>query len=215
MKKKFIIFITIIYAVFSLTSCSFITINSGKGSGNKEEDENGDSSVQIYPEGVYPAEDKYDGFVAEAQARVDALPDHKFENQSFTVAVTSEIEFAPSDYSSEYNAALSKRNEMVSQKYSVSLGQIEAPADLMLSDAYASYLSGLYYSDIISTTLLITFATSALVAKLCGLKYLFSSPDIMPSLKQYIIDALDQPAISPESLKGRVDVHAPFGPFPL
>lgn len=148
MKKKFIIFITIIYAVFSLTSCSFITINSGKGSGNKEEDESGDLSVQIYPDGVYPAKDKYDEFVAEAQARVDALPDHKFENQSFTVAVTPETGFAPSDYSIEYNAALSKRNEMVSQKYSVSLGQVEAPADLMLSDAYASYLSGLYYSDI-------------------------------------------------------------------
>ncbi|MBQ3099851.1 MAG: hypothetical protein IJC50_02560 [Clostridia bacterium] len=147
MRKKFIIFMTIIYAVFSLTSCSFITINSGKEKvENKEEQQ--ETAAQLYPEGVYPARDKYDGFVAQAQARVDALPARKLANQSFTVAVTPEIKFAPSDYSSEYNVALSKRNEMVSQKYSVSLGQVEAPADLMLSDAYASYLSGLYYSDI-------------------------------------------------------------------
>lgn len=150
MKKKLIIFMTIIYTIFSLTSCSFITINTGKKNEGDDKDahKEGQSSLQLYPEGVYPAEDKYDAFVAQSQAKVDALPSHKFENQSFTVAVTPEIKFAPSDFSSEYNAALSKRNEMVAQKYSVSLGQIEAPVDLMLSDAHASYLSGLYYSDI-------------------------------------------------------------------
>jgi len=151
MKKKFIVFMTIVYTLFALTSCSFITFNTdkdgGKDEGGKDQSDDGVSSG-LYPEGVYPAEDKYDSFVAEAEARVAALPEHKFENQSFTVAVTPEIKFAPGDYSSEYNAALSKRNAMVADKYSVTLGQIEAPADLMLSDAYASYLSGLYYSDI-------------------------------------------------------------------
>ena len=151
MKKKIIVFMTIIYTLFALTSCSFITINTAKenGEGGVNGDlSGGENSGGIYPEGVYPVEDKYDEYLAKAEAAVAALPDHRFENQSFTVAVTPEIQFAPNDYSSEYNVALAKRNSMVADRYSISLGQIEAPADLMLSDAYASYLSGIYYSDV-------------------------------------------------------------------
>ncbi len=151
MKKKLIIFMTIIYTVFSLTSCSFITINSngGKNSGEASDGPGSlGSNTELYPEGVYPVGSNYEVYKAESQARVNALAGHDFENESFTVAVTPEIKFDPSDNSTSYNTALAERNAMVEERYSISIGQVETPADLMLSDAYSSYLAGLYYSDI-------------------------------------------------------------------
>lgn len=175
MKKKLLLFMTIIYIVFSLTSCSFITINSGNGGASGEvvgeNGEVGDSG--IYPEGVYPVGSGYDSYKAQSAAKVNALAGHDFTNESFTVALTPEMKFAPSDHSSSYNVALAERNAMVEERYSISIGQIEVPADLLLSDAYSSYLAGLYYSDImmIPSGSLGTFAEKGFLLNVFSLPY--------------------------------------------
>lgn len=168
---------TVIYMLFTLSSCSFITLNTGKKENVEESDSSDDpvqSSESVYPEGIYPAQDNYDLWKAEAKARVDALNYRAFENSSFTIAVTPGISVAPSESVSYYDSALSERNAMVEEKYSITIGQIETPVDLMLSDSYSAYLSGLYYSDLmmIPASSLGAFAEKGYLLNVFSLPYI-------------------------------------------
>lgn len=146
--KKIILLMTIIYAVFSLTSCSFITINRGQKEKENTPSESEKLTESLWPEGIGRAEDNYELWKAEAKARVSSLNYRAFEKNTFTVAVAPGFTFNPSSPSNNYEDALLERNAMVEEKYSIDLMQIETPADLMISEAYSAYLAGVYYADL-------------------------------------------------------------------
>ena len=118
-------------------------------------DGSAEESTTYTPEST--AEKKDDGHVAVpdgveeakkyADSLVASLPDRKLSSDSFSVASAPGIDLAPHDPADEYEDALIERNSMVENKYGVTIRQIETPLDLMLSDAYSSYLSGTFYAN--------------------------------------------------------------------
>lgn len=132
--------------IFSLASCSFIRIN-------RKGDEGDDTGTEFVtepvtePDTVIRVPDGVDEAKREAQARVAALPDHEFSKDTFSVAVTPGIVFAPEHTADRYDDALNERCGIAGGRYGITFSQIETPLELMLSDSYSAYLSGSYYSD--------------------------------------------------------------------
>jgi len=127
----------------TLASCSFIKIN------RPEDDTDAPDVTAAESAGpdVAPYDDGREAARAEAAARVASLPDHDFQKDTFTVAVASGITFLPSAAADGYDDALIERCRIAGERYGIKFAQMEAPLELMLSDAYSAYLSGVYYAD--------------------------------------------------------------------
>jgi len=145
MKKITALIMIIAYCLFAFTACSFITFDGGAdGTGSDETT----TVPAVIPEGLERVEYDLETPKAQAKERVSSLADYDFEKDTFSAAVVPGISFAPDDALDGYDDALVYRNQIVEEKYGISIGEFETPLELMLSDSYSAYLAGLYYSDI-------------------------------------------------------------------
>ena len=106
-----------------------------------------ESTVDTGENGYVPVPDGAEEAKRYADSLVASLPDREFAKETFTVAASPGIDLVPSDPADGYDDALIERNKTVESKYGVTVRQLETPLDLMLSDAYSSYLSGVFYAD--------------------------------------------------------------------
>ena len=138
--KKLLAPILCAFLIIQLCSCSFITINH-------PDEETSDTAETTDGGRPDPASDAKKTARDAAAARVASLPEHTFSKDSFTVAVTPDENFIPDEPLDGYDDALVERAKIAGEKYGVDFGQFESPLELMISDSYSNYLSGIYYAD--------------------------------------------------------------------
>lgn len=128
--------------IVSLASCSLIRINRPS-----DDTAAPDSTTDVADKSDSRYEMDKSAARSAALSRVAALSDHDFSKGSFTVAVTPDENFIPDEPLDGYDDALVDRAKIAGDRYGVDFGQFQAPLELMLSDSYSNYLSGIYYAD--------------------------------------------------------------------
>ncbi|MBQ7501010.1 MAG: extracellular solute-binding protein [Clostridia bacterium] len=101
------------------------------------------------------------------------IPDAKPEGDFFTVA-TAGFDLKNDSDSVSYSNALDERNKMVEEKFGTQLTELKCKdPETMLADLYTSYLSGVYYSDImvIPVSSVADFAAKGMLMNVNSLPY--------------------------------------------
>ncbi len=143
----------------SLSSCGFIIVSDGNGkqpeittapdtvdapiSGDHQDESTADTSGT--EENISEPEKASD----RAKKRVDALQNGDFSGQSFIIATTSKMTFAP-EAESYYDMALLLRDSMVEEKYNIEIISVFADDRLIEQELVNSSLAEDYYADLVS-----------------------------------------------------------------
>ena len=142
----------------SLSSCGFIIVSDGNGkqpeittapdtvdapiSGDHQDESTADTSGTENISEPEKASDR-------AKKRVDVLQNGDFSGQSFIIATTSKMTFAP-EAESYYDMALLLRDSMVEEKYNIEIISVFADDRLIEQELVNSSLAEDYYADLVS-----------------------------------------------------------------
>ena len=142
----------------SLSSCGFIIVSDGNGKqpeittapdtvdapipGDHQDESTADTSGTENISEPEKASDR-------AKKRVDALQNGDFSGQSFIIATTSKMTFAP-EAESYYDMALLLRDSMVEEKYNIEIISVFADDRLIEQELVNSSLAEDYYADLVS-----------------------------------------------------------------
>ena len=141
-----------------LSSCGFIIVSDGNEkqpeittapdtvdapiSGDHQDESTADTSGTENISEPEKASDR-------AKKRVDALQNGDFSGQSFIIATTSKMTFAP-EAESYYDMALLLRDSMVEEKYNIEIISVFADDRLIEQELVNSSLAEDYYADLVS-----------------------------------------------------------------
>lgn len=142
----------------SLSSCGFIIVSDGNG--KQPEITTAPDTVDAQIPGDHQDESTADTSETEnisepekasdrAKKRVDALQNGDFSGQSFIIATTSKMTFAP-EGESYYEMALLLRDSIVEEKYNIEIISVFADDRLIEQELVNSSLAEDYYADLVS-----------------------------------------------------------------
>lgn len=131
-----------------LTSCGIVIINDGKNDPDGEGSLTSPNTVGTYLPPEYPLATETDG-EAVALATLQTLPNYDFDGLSVFFAVAKEIGDVFNDESGIYVDAVTRRNQLVNEKYNTQLLITYRTAEELASEVGASDWSGEFYADFV------------------------------------------------------------------